>query len=60
MKDEKPKVTVKFEQSPHFDEEFIEFIEEVLKWTKKKNEENGRKNQLTNQKFYGKRTLQTL
>jgi len=33
-KNKPPKVILKFEPSPYFEEEFLEFVEEVLSWNK--------------------------
>lgn len=35
-KKRKPKVIIKFEPSSNFDKEFVEFVEEVLAWSKNK------------------------
>jgi len=45
MKDEKPKVIIKFEPAPNFEEEFLEFVEEVLSWERNPNENEKAKNQ---------------
>ena len=45
MKDKKPKVIIKFEPSPSFEEEFLEFVEEVLSWDRNPNENEKAKNQ---------------
>ena len=45
MKDEKPEVIIKFEPSPNFEEEFLEFIEEVLSWDRNPNKNEKAKNQ---------------
>jgi hypothetical protein len=46
MKNQKSKIIIKFEPSLAFDEEFLEFVEEVLSWSLKskenKNKEQGR------------------
>jgi len=34
-KNKLPKVILKFEPSPYFEEEFAEFVENVLSWDKK-------------------------
>jgi len=65
MKDEKPKVIIKFEPAPNFEEEFLEFVEEVLSWDRnpKKNEKaknqqskNARKNHVERGKKENERT----
>lgn len=33
-----PKIIVKFEPSPHFEDEFLEFVEEVLSWPEEEEE----------------------
>ena len=38
MKNQKPQVIIKFEPNPTFDEEFLEFLEEVLKFEENKEE----------------------
>jgi len=53
----KIRIILKFEPNLDFDKEFVEFVEEVLKWSKERNVENGRKNQLKNKKIYGKKAL---
>jgi len=45
MKDEKPKVIIKFEPNPNFEEEFLEFVEEVLSWKENSNENEKAENQ---------------
>jgi len=45
MKDEKPKVIIKFEPNPNFEEEFLEFVEEVLSWKENSNENKKAENQ---------------
>ena len=45
MKEEKPKVIIKFEPNPNFEEEFLEFVEEVLSWDRNPNENEKAKNQ---------------
>jgi len=38
MKEEKAKVIIKFEPTSNFKEEFLEFVEEVLNWSKTEKE----------------------
>lgn len=45
MKDEKPEVIIKFEPTPNFEEEFLEFVEEILSWEGNSNENEKAKNQ---------------
>ena len=45
MKDEKPKVIIKFEPNPNFEEEFLEFVEEVLSWKENSNKNEKAENQ---------------
>ena len=46
MRNEKPKVIIKFEPSFTFKEEFLEFVEEVLSWPR--NEEQTGKTPINN------------
>lgn len=39
MKNQPPKITVKFEPNPTFDEELLEFLEMVLSWTSRKKQQ---------------------
>ena len=39
MKNQPPKITIKFEPDSGFDQEFLEFIEMVLSWRKKEKQQ---------------------
>ena len=39
-KNKLPKVILKFEPSPYFEDEFLEFVEEVLSWDKEEKTHN--------------------
>jgi len=43
MRKEAPKVIIEFEPTPNFEEEFSSFVEEVLGWGEKENEEEKEK-----------------
>jgi hypothetical protein len=43
MKEEAPKVIIKFEPTTNFEREFLEFVEEVLGWAKEEKNLNPKK-----------------
>jgi hypothetical protein len=45
QKKKSPKVILKFVPTPNFEEEFLEFIEEILSWEKNSNENEKAENQ---------------